>query len=129
MAKKASPVVKVLRESTFSVTIDLNDADIDEVKDDLVALLRRADDLKTELKTVQTAVKNKIQVVNGKISASRSMIDSRKRDVEVPVREVLLSSNEVATIRIDNGEEIGRRRTATPSEMQEDLPMSDGDFQ
>lgn len=129
MAKKNEEPrrVRKLGEREEVIKHQLTSDQLEETKDAILCSLdddERLEERKAEfVKNIGSQLKtNELQR-----NELRRQVKSGTREETVIVEEHLLTNNEVLRVRQDTGEEVGKRRTATPRELQEDLPFGQSD--
>lgn len=125
--KSTSHYLRKLADRIHTITVSLNDSEVDESKLEVCRLLDEEDALKEKLKSIKSEFKAKADSIKQRTAVARGKVTARQASVEVAVQDWLTKSNEVITIRPDTGEILPGSRTATASELQEPMDLQDED--
>lgn len=129
MPKKATPTTAAataafelerslrIGEQAETITVDLDDAEVEMERAKVMDLLGRRDHLQQARSSTNAGYKARIADVDKMIAEARNAATTGKRDLEVTVEEWLRGS-QVFRIRADTGEVLGQR-AATGGERQE----------
>lgn len=121
-----SPSKRKIGERTETITEQLSLTQREAERARVCELIQERDRIVDQKKAVTSKYTAEINAVDAQIRACMKAASSGKRDVEITVEEWLTDQNQIQRYRTDTGELIGDR-TATPSELQEELPFGDGE--
>ena len=113
-------------ERQETITHGLSPMEVDKERERVCMLLREIEKTESEIKNATASHKAKLVELKTQLKDSANMANTAKRDLEITVEEWLTDKNEVIRVRSDNGEIVGNR-VARPAELQEDLPLDEGD--
>lgn len=120
-SKDDSPYVRKLAERDEVVEFDLHQPEIDELGRQVLVLLDEDDKINQRKDEAAKNFASQLKTNKLQIDELRGVIKEKKRRMKLHIIEYLTKGNEVMKIRADTGEPVGKPRTATPRELQEEL--------
>lgn len=121
-----SPSKRKIGERTETIVEQLSLTQREAERSRVCELISERDRIVDQKKAVTSKYTAEINAVDAQIRACMKAASTGRRDVEITVEEWLTEQNQIQRYRTDTGELIGDR-TATPSELQEELPFGDPD--
>jgi hypothetical protein len=119
-----APSKRKIGERTEVITEQLTLTQREAERSRVCELISERDRIVDQKKAVTSKYTAEINAVDAQIRACMKAASSGRRDVEITVEEWLTDQNQIQRYRTDTGELIGDR-TATPHELQEELPFED----
>lgn len=116
-------LVRKLGQREETLVTELSEEEINELQSQIVQMLNHEEKLEEKLAEVKKNYVSQISTSELQRNELRRQVNSRMRQEKVLVEDHLTASNEVVRIRSDTGRPVGILRTATPRELQEDLPL------
>jgi hypothetical protein len=111
-------------ERTEVIEVKLTPMQIEDARAKVIDLLQEKDELEEKLASVKADYKAKIAEVDSRKAHELGMVRTGRTRKELVIEEWVTAQNEVVRVNQETGEELGRR-TATPRELQEELPLED----
>lgn len=127
MSDKTSIYVRKVSDRIHTVTVQLNDREVDESKLEVCRLLDEEDALKEKLKSIKSEFKAKSDSIKQRTAVARGKVTARQASEEVAVQDWLTKTNEVISIVTSTGEILPGSRTASAAELQEPMDLEDDD--
>jgi len=109
-----------------TISVNLTDAEVRERHARVSQLRDQQEALKRELAGMKADHKARMTKLIDAEALARNEASTAQRSVDISVQDYITPQNEVVSIRSDNNEVTGRR-TATVSELQEELFGGDND--
>lgn len=127
MSKKngTAKFVRKLGEREEDVIVTLSDREVQAERKAAIDMMMKIEELKEKKKKNADEFSRNIKSFKADLEDTLEVIDNGSREEKIVVEDWLLSNNEVIRIRQDTREQVGPPRTATASELQEELPLSD----
>jgi len=119
--EKRGDFIRKLSEREETIEFDLQQSELDELGRQVLVLLDEEDKINQRKEEAMKNFASQLKTNKLQIDEMRSVIRERKRRIKLRVAEHLTRGNEVVKVRTDTGETVGRSRTATPRELQEEL--------
>ena len=119
---KKNPTERIRGEREEILEEKLTQLAIENMREEVMILLDDEERLQEKAKEAAKNFGSQIKTNELQRNELRRTITSGRRRITLVVEEYLTASNEVVRVRKDTGEQIGQR-TATPRELQEELPL------
>lgn len=110
-------------ERTEVVERKLTQVEIEDSRARVIDILQESDELDAKLDEIKASYKSLFASLDSRKSHELGLIRSGRAREEIVVEEWLTDQNEVVRVNKATGLEIGNRRTASASELQEELPL------
>ncbi len=120
MSAKTDERIRKVGEYQDTTVRELSPAEIEGERSKICDLLGRRDNLEGALKATKAEYRAKLESIKDRIERALNTATTGRQEIEVDIEEWLTRGNEIVRVRADTGEVL-TRRTATASELQENL--------
>lgn len=105
------------------INVKLTQVQLDEMRYEVMLLLDDEERIEEKAKEAAKNFSSQLKTNQLQRNEIRRVVTAGVRRQTIIVEEHLTASNEVIRIRQDTGDQLGLGRTATPRELQEELPL------
>jgi hypothetical protein len=117
--------VRKIGEREENVDVKLTQLQIEDLREQVMVYLDDEERIEEKAKEAQKNFASQLKTNQLQRNEIRRTIAAGRKRVSITVEEYLTNSNEVIRVHKQTGEQLGPARTATPRELQEELPLGD----